>query len=76
MNVVSRVTESVGGLFGGADEQENGKSDAEAEPQEESEASCFQCPDCEAVFIATHKDICSTCRTGVNEIPSALAETE
>ena len=39
------------------------------------EASLFQCPDCEAVYVATDKDTCSTCGAAVDQVPSTLADT-
>ncbi|MFC4447916.1 hypothetical protein [Halorussus aquaticus] len=50
-------------------------SDSGATRRDESRSSLFRCPDCEAVYIATDKDTCSTCETTVQRVPSTPAET-
>lgn len=42
--------------------------DAGSEDTDQTETNLFQCPSCEAVFVATDKDTCSTCRTAVDQI--------
>jgi len=35
---------------------------------EESESNLYECPSCEAVFVAIDKETCATCQTAVERI--------
>ncbi|MFU1781671.1 hypothetical protein ACM16X_09845 [Haloarcula japonica] len=39
-----------------------------ADTAEEPESNLYECPSCDAVFVAIDKETCSSCRTSVKKI--------
>lgn len=37
------------------------------------ETALYQCETCGTVYIATEKETCSSCKTGVDEVPATLS---
>lgn len=57
------LKQRTGSVVSSVDSQNSDSADID-----QTETNLFQCPSCEAVFVATDKDTCSSCRTAVDQI--------
>jgi hypothetical protein len=73
--VLEQVRDEIKRLWSGDDEDHDavgelvdGEDGGEATPTREPASSLFQCPSCNAVYIAEQKDVCENCATEVTEV--------
>jgi hypothetical protein len=46
--------------------------DGTGRPSGAAGSKLFSCPECDVVYVAVEKDVCSNCRSDVREVPSSL----
>ena len=49
-----------------------GGASEDAGPGARPSSKLFRCPDCEVVYLAVEKDVCSSCRAEVTEVSPTL----